>query len=310
MTGAETGTADAIQAVPTRHLGRWVASVVVVVLALAVLQSLLTNPRFEWDVVAHWFTSPQILHGLVNTFLLTIVAMVVGVSLGIVLAVMRVSGNPLVSWASQAYVFFFRGTPLLVQIIFWFNISALYPTLGIGIPFGPTLVTLNANALISPFVAAILSLGLNEAAYMAEIVRAGLLSVDVGQTEAALALGMTRLRTLRRVVLPQAMRVIIPPTGNETIGMLKTTSLVSVIAYTELLYAAQLIYAVNYRTIPLLIVASLWYLLVTSVLTVGQVFVERHFRRGFGTSGSQGRGAGAPRRLGRRVLRLPRSEDR
>ena len=298
------GTADAIKAVPTRHPGRWVATLLVLAMAAGVVQSMVTNPRFEWDVVAHWFTSPQILHGLANTFILTAVAMVVGIVLGIVLAVMRVSGNPLVSGASRVYVFFFRGTPLLVQIIFWFNISALYPKIALGIPFGPTFVTLDANALISPFVAAILALGLNEAAYMSEIVRAGLLAVDEGQTEAALALGMTRLRTLRRVVLPQAMRVIIPPTGNETIGMLKTTSLVSVIAYTELLYAAQLVYSVNYRTIPLLVVASLWYLLVTSVLTVGQAFLERHFRRGFTSraGGTAGRWSILARALRLRAL--------
>jgi len=271
---------DAIRRVPRRHPGRWLTTLAIFAVVAAAIQSLATNPRFEWSVVAYWFTSPQILHGLVNTFLLTAVAMVVGIGLGVVLAVMQISDNPVLSVLSRAYVFLFRGTPVFVQIIFWFNISALYPRIGVGIPFGPTLFTLDANVLITPFVAAILALGLNEAAYMAEIVRAGLLSVDAGQIEAALALGMTRLRTLRRVVLPQAMRVIIPPTGNETIGMLKTTSLVSVIAYTELLYAAQLIYAINYRTIPLLITASLWYLLVTSVLTIGQAYVERRFHRG------------------------------
>ena len=153
-------------------------------------------------------------------------------------------------------MWFFRGTPVLVQLLFWYSIAALYPTIALGIPFGPAFVHVDANTVITPFVAAILALGLNEGAYMSEIVRAGIISVDEGQTEAAQSLGMTRLQTMRRIVLPQAMRVIIPPTGNETISMLKTTSLAIVIAVTELLYAAQLIYAVNYKMIPLLIVAA------------------------------------------------------
>jgi len=190
------------------------------------------------------------------------------------------SPNPLVSTASWFYIWLFRGTPVLVQLLFWQFISALYPTLSFGIPFGPEFVHGDANHLITPFTAAILGLGLNEGAYMAEIVRAGIISVDEGQTDAAQALGMSRLQTMRRIVLPQAMRVIIPPTGNETISMLKTSSLVSVIAYPELLYSAQLIYAVNYLQIPLLLTASIWYLAVTSVLSVGQYYVERHFRRG------------------------------
>jgi polar amino acid transport system permease protein len=168
----------------------------------------------------------------------------------------------------------------LVQILFWGYISALYPRLSLGIPFGPQFVHFSANSAITPFVAGMLALGLNEGAYMAEIVRAGIISVEEGQTEAAQSLGMTRLQTMRRIVLPQAMRVIVPPTGNETISMLKTTSLVSVIAVTDLLYSAQLIYAVNYRTIPLLIVASIWYLIVTTLLSFGQYYLERYFGRG------------------------------
>ncbi len=207
-------------------------------------------------------------------------AMAIGIVLGVVLAVMRLSPNPLVSSSSWLYIWFFRGTPVLVQLLFWSFVSALYPRISLGIPFGPELVNGNANAIVTPFVAAILGLGLNEGAYMAEIVRAGIISVDEGQTDAAQALGMTRLQTMRRIVLPQAMRVIIPPTGNETISMLKTTSLVSVIAYTELLYSVQLIYAVNYQQIPLLLVASIWYLIVTSVLSIGQYYIERYFGRG------------------------------
>ena len=266
--------------VSLRHPGRWVAVAVVLVLAAMVVNSLIRNENFQWDVVFRYFTSTAILDGLRNTVLLTVLAMVVGLVLGIVLAAGRESKNPLLSGAALLYIGFFRGTPLLVQLIFWFNLSSLYPTLSLGIPFGPTFVSGSANALITPLVAAVLGLGLNEAAYMAEIVRAGLQSVDNGQTQAAQALGMTGRQVFRRIVLPQALRVIIPPTGNETISMLKTTSLVSVIALPELLFAAQIIYSRTYQVIPLLITASLWYLILTTVLTIGQTYLERRLRRG------------------------------
>jgi polar amino acid transport system permease protein len=271
---------EQIKAVPVRHPGRWVATAIILVLAVSLVRSAATNPRFGWEVVSRYFFSHEVVHGLIVTLELTVVAMVVGIVLGVVLAVMRLSPNPLVSGGSWIYVWFFRGTPVLVQLLFWNFIAALYPRISLGIPFGPELVHGDANTIVTPFVAAILGLGLNEGAYMAEIVRAGILSVDEGQTDAAKALGMTRLQTMRRIVLPQAMRVIVPPTGNETISMLKTSSLVSVIAYTELLYSVQLIYAVNYRQIPLLIVASIWYLIVTTVLSIGQYYVERYFGRG------------------------------
>ena len=271
---------DEIKAIPVRHPGRWVAAAIVLVLAAALAKSIATNPRFQWGIVGHYFFSSRVLHGLVVTLELTAISMGIGIALGTLLAVVRLSPNPLVSGASWLYIGLFRGTPVLVQILFWSFISALYPQLSLGIPFGPQFAHFNANSVITPFVAGMLALGLNEGAYMAEIVRAGIISVEEGQTEAAQALGMTRLQTMRRIVLPQAMRVIIPPTGNETISMLKTTSLVSVIATTELLYSVQLIYAVNYRTIPLLIVASIWYLIVTTVLTIGQYYLERHFGRG------------------------------
>ena len=271
---------DEIKAIPVRHPGRWVAAAIVLVLAAALAKSIATNPRFQWGIVGHYFFSSRVLHGLVVTLELTAISMGIGIALGTLLAVMRLSPNPLVSGASWLYIGLFRGTPVLVQILFWSFISALYPQLSLGIPFGPQFAHFNANSVITPFVAGMLALGLNEGAYMAEIVRAGIISVEEGQTEAAQALGMTRLQTMRRIVLPQAMRVIFPPTGNETISMLKTTSLVSVIATTELLYSVQLIYAVNYRTIPLLIVASIWYLIVTTVLTIGQYYLERHFGRG------------------------------
>ena len=264
-----------------RHPGRWVAGAVVLLLAVIAVHSVATNPRFGWGTFGDFFFDPRILHGVVVTIELTVISMAIGIVLGVVLAVMRLSPNPLVAASSWTYVWLFRGTPVLVQILFWSFISALYPRISFGVPFGgPELLHGSANAVITPFVAAILALGLNEGAYMAEIVRAGIISVDEGQTEAAHALGMTRLKTMRRIVLPQAMRVIIPPTGNETISMLKTTSLVSVIAYSELLYSAQLIYSVNYRQIPLLLVVSAWYLIMTTVLSIGQYYIERRFSRG------------------------------
>ncbi|MEA2395125.1 MAG: polar amino acid transport system permease protein [Solirubrobacteraceae bacterium] len=277
---APTERPDDIKAIPVRRPGRWLATAIVLVVAATLAHSVATNPRFGWGTVGHDLFSSRILDGLVVTLELTVIAMAIGIALGVALAVMRLSPNPLVSSASWAYIWFFRGTPVLVQLLFWSFISALYPRISLGIPFGPQFVHGNANSIITPFVAAILGLGLNEAAYMAEIVRAGILSVDEGQTEAAHALGMTRLLTMRRIVLPQAMRVIIPPTGNETISMLKTSSLVSVIAYKELLYSVQLIYAVNYLQIPLLLVASIWYLVVTTILSIGQYYVERRFGRG------------------------------
>jgi polar amino acid transport system permease protein len=279
---AEPVRAEVIKAIPVRHPGRWVATAILLFLTVALANSLATNKRFGWGIVGHWFFSRRILDGVVVTLELTATSMAIGIALGIVLAVMRLSPNPLVSGASWFYIWIFRGTPVLVQILLWYNIAALYPRFSLGIPFGPTFTHFNASSLITPFVAGMLALGLNEGAYMAEIVRAGIISVPEGQTHAAQSLGMTRLLTMRRIVLPQAMRVIVPPTGNETISMLKTTSLVSVIALSppELLYASQLIYSVNYRTIQLLIVASLWYLIMTTVLTVGQFYLERHFGRG------------------------------
>lgn len=272
--------AEEIRAIPVRHPGRWAASAVVLVLVAMLAHSLVSDSTYQWGVFGQYFTSAVILQGLVLTIELTIIAMAIGIVLGVAAAVMRLSPNPVVSGAGWVYVWFFRGTPVLVQLLFWYNISALYPRLSLGIPFGPDFVHGNVNPIITAFTAAILGLGLNEGAYMSEIVRAGLLSVDHGQTEAAQALGMTRGLALRRIVLPQAMRVIIPPTGNETIGMLKTTSLASTIALSELLRATQNIYSRTYQTIPLLIVASVWYITLTSVLSIGQYYLERYFARG------------------------------
>jgi polar amino acid transport system permease protein len=278
-----------IKAIPVRHPGRWVAAAVVLVLAAMLIHALVFarvkrgnvhQTRFGWGVVGDFFLSRQVLDGVLLTLELTVIAMGIGIVGGVFLAVMRLSANPLVSGASWLYIWFFRGTPVLVQLLFWFNISFLFPKLSLGIPFGPEFLQLHPNTLVTAFLAGSVGLGLNEAAYMAEIVRAGILSVDEGQSEAAQSLGMTRLNTLRRVVLPQAMRVIIPPTGNEVISMLKNTALVSVLSVSELLFTVEGIAATSYQTIPMYLVASIWYLIITSVLTVAQYYLERYFARG------------------------------
>ena len=282
-TDDRAGRPEEIKAVPVRRPGRWIAAAIVLVLAASIVRAIIINPNFEWHLVGHYLFDSRILHGVLVTLELTAIAMGIGIVLGVVLAVMRLSPNPVVKTGSWLYIYVFRGTPVLVQILFWGFISALFHKIDLGVPFGgPALIHANANTLITPFVAAILGLGLNEGAYMAEIVRAGIISVEEGQTEAAQSLGLSRLQTMRLIVLPQAMRVIIPPTGNETISMLKLTSLVIVLGGVfDLLFETQQIYAANFKTIPLLIVASIWYLAMTSVLYVGQYFIERRFGRGF-----------------------------
>ncbi|HVA53809.1 MAG TPA: amino acid ABC transporter permease [Acidimicrobiales bacterium] len=298
-----TTNGDAVKVVPVRHVGQWVGAAVVVVLISMLVHTLFSKLptgnyachvvsgvrkchqtsvwRFTWTTVGRYFTSTEILHGLLTTLELTVLAMVVGVVLGIIIAIMRLSPNRLLSATAWTYTWFFRGTPVLVQLLVWYNIAILYPSLSIGLPFtNLTLAHFGTNTVFSAFVAATIGLGLNEAAYMSEIARAGLIAVDEGQTEAATSLGMTRRQSLRYVVLPQAMRVIIPPTGNEVISMLKTTSLVSVVGVVDLLGAAQNIVAANFLIMPLFIVASIWYLIVTTVLSVGQFYLERRFAKG------------------------------
>jgi polar amino acid transport system permease protein len=271
---------EKIVAVPVRHPGRWVAAGVLMVLAAMLVNSLVTNPKWEWDVVWDFMFNTRVLNGLLLTIELTVLAMIIGIVLGVIIAVMRLSPNPIVSTIAWLYAWFFRGTPVLVQVIFWSFIAILYPVISLGIPFGPEFVYFDSNLLIPVFVGVVLGFGLNEAAYMSEIVRAGILSVDSGQTEAAEALGMTRTTILRRIVLPQAMRVIIPPTGNETISMLKTTSIAAVVAAGDLFTQVQLIYGGNLKQIPLLVVASIWYLVLTSLLSIAQYFIERRYARG------------------------------
>jgi polar amino acid transport system permease protein len=260
-------------------------AVVLLLIAFSAAWDVAANQRYHWDVVLSYLFSPPIISGAVLTLVLTVVSMTVGITMGTGLAIMRLSTNPILNTLSRAYIWFFRGTPLLVQLIFWYNIAALYPVIAFGLPFGgPSFVVGSANVLISPLGAALLGLSLNEAAYMAEIIRGGIGSVDKGQYDAGRALGMSRGKLMNRVILPQAMRVVLPPTGNQVISMLKGTSLVSVLAISDLLYSAQIIYANNYQTIPLLIVASLWYLLMTTILSFFQNKLERRYGRGFDVS--------------------------
>jgi polar amino acid transport system permease protein len=260
--------------------GRWLLWAFVLIVAANFAWIVARNENFGWPIVARWFTADSVLKGLSVTLGLTVVAMIIGIALGLVLAIARMSRDVLFSSLAGLFIWFFRGTPLLVQLIFWYNLSTLFPQISISIPFGPTLASWNTNDLITPITAAIAGLSLNEAAYMAEIIRGGLLSVDKGQIEATDAFGMTRMRALRRIIIPQAMRSIIPPTGNQLISMIKATSLVSVIAMADLLYSVQAVYNRTFEVIPMLMVAVIWYLVITSVLNVGQGFIERYYARG------------------------------
>lgn len=292
----------ALRAVPVRHPLRWAAAGVVLLLAAMLAHLLVTNSNLQWGEVRRYLTTARVLAGVLSTLGLTAAAMITGTAGGVILALMRLSANPLVAAASRLYTWFFRGTPVLVQLLFWYNLALLTSKISLGIPFGPSFASFGTNALITTYLAAVLGLGLNEAAYMAEIVRAGIISVEHDQSDAALALGMRHLQVMRRIVLPQALRVIIPPTGNETISMLKATSLVSIIAVTELLKATEDISSVNYQVIPLLVVASTWYLILTSILSAGQYVLERRFGRG-----AAGQQPPAPLQLLRRNLTTVRS---
>lgn len=237
------------------------------------------NENFGWPVVAQYLFDPTVLSGLYVSLGLTVIAMILGVALGLIIAIMRMSDDRLASGFAALFIWFFRGTPLLVQLIFWYNMSTLFPNLSIAIPFGPTLASWDTNSVITPMTAAIVGLALNEAAYMAEIIRGGLLSVERGQAETAQAFGMTKARALRRIIIPQAMRSIVPPTGNQLISMIKATSLVSVIAMADLLYSVQSIYNRTFEIVPMLMVAVIWYLLITSVLNIGQSYIEAYYGR-------------------------------
>ncbi|MFF4693423.1 amino acid ABC transporter permease [Streptomyces sp. NPDC001307] len=286
QAAAEQPAAQDLEVVPVRHYGRWAAAVAATAALAGLIGSLARNANVHWDVVGHYVFAGLIFDGLGTTLWLTAAAMVLGLGLGTLIAVMRLSANPVLYGLSSLFVWFFRGTPLLVQIIFWGYAAALYKYVLIGIPFTDiTFFRAETNSLLTPSVAALLALGLNEAAYASEIVRAGIQSVDAGQAEAAHSLGMRPAMTMRRIVLPQAMRVIVPPMGNETINMLKMTALVSVIAAHDLMSNIQDVYAQNYQVIPLLVVASIWYLALVSVLSVPQAWLERRYGRGSAGAG-------------------------
>lgn len=276
-----TGPA-AIDAVPLRHPWRWTAAVVILVLLGLFLFGVATNPAYRWPIFFEYLFNDRILLGVSHTLQLTVYSMALAIVVGVILSVMRLSPNPVLRSVSWVYLWIFRGTPIYVQLAFWGLIPTIYSNIQLGVPFGPSFFHLNLQALSIPFLLATLGLALNEAAYMAEIIRAGISSVPEGQSEASTALGMSWGLTMRRTVLPQAMRVIIPPTGNEVISMLKTTSLVTAVPYAFDLYsiATREIAARTFEPVPLLLVASAWYLLVTSIMMVGQFYLERYYSRG------------------------------
>jgi polar amino acid transport system permease protein len=276
--------------VPSRRPGQWVAAAAVLVLFAMLVHTLVTNDRFQWPVVGDYFLYGSILRGLVLTLWLTAAVMACGFVLGIGLAAMRLSSNLILRTLSFGYVWLVRSVPPLVQLLFWYEIASLYPQLSLGVPFGHEFVTVRTAHLFTGILAAFVGLTVDIAAFSAEIVRGGILSVERGQTEAAQALGLGRGRIFRRIMLPQAMPAIVPATGNLLIGLLKATSIVSVIAVQDLLYSVQLIYQQNFLIMPLLMVATLWYVILTTVLSIGQYFIERYYARGKGRPSGPGTG--------------------
>ena len=298
--GAATGEAPVQlnRPKPVPKPGTWISAAVVIVLGAMFVHALVTNEKFHWDTVWFFFREVRVVRAVGWTLLLTFLAMAIGIVLAVTTAIMRQSSNPILRWVALGYLWFFRGTPIYTQLVFWGALASLYQYLSLGVPFGPELLTFPTRSVFTPFVAAVLGLGINEGAYLSEIVRSGLASVDPGQTEAAGALGMSRGQIMRRIVLPQAMRVIVPPTGNETISMLKTTSLVLAVPFTlDLTFVTNAYASRTYQTIPLLIVAAVWYIIITSILMVGQHYLERYYGRGFDDrSGGKKAGRGLSRR--------------
>lgn len=276
---AETRLRDVAFAKRTLPYGMIVGGLIVALIGAQLLVLIINNPNFGWPVVAQYLFDGAVMNGLKMTICLTIVAMLLGIVIGLFLAIGKISRNPIWRGLSGAYVGIFRGTPLLVQLLFWYNMSTLFPQLSLAIPFGPTLMSWNTNDIITPLTAAIAGLALNEGAYMAEIIRAGLISVDPRQMETAQAFGMSRSRAYRRIIIPQAMRSIVPPTSNQLINMVKATSIVSVIAMGDLLHAVQDIYNANFQVIPLLLVSVIWYLFITSILNVLQNAIENYYSK-------------------------------
>jgi polar amino acid transport system permease protein len=282
VASSQSGSASHIKITEPANAGRWIGLSAIALFTAWIVFQIVVNPGFQWDVVAQYFFAPSVLRGVLSTLQLTVLVMIIGTVLGIVIGVMQLSNDPQLRYCGKAFVWFFRGVPPLVQLIFWYNLATLFPEVSLGIPFdGPKLWSVSATIAISPFTAAMLGLGLVEAAYMAEIVRAGLLSVDPGQSEASRAVGHRPAQTFFVIVLPQAMKAIIPPTGNQVIGALKFTSLASIVSLGELMHSVETIYSRTFETIPMLIVASLWYLILVSLLTVMQYFIERHFSKGW-----------------------------
>lgn len=265
---------EAIKAIPVRHPGRWVSGAIVIGL-LAALVYAFAQGDIKWGTVGDMAFDRQVVESAGKTLWISVLAMALGVVLGVLLAVMRLSKNPVTSSVAWLYIWFFRGTPVYVQLLLWFNLALIFEYLNI-----PGIYKDEMTDVMTPFMCALLGLALNEAAYMAEICRAGIVSVDQGQTEASQALGMTQSKTMRRVVLPQALRVIIPPTGNEFINLLKTSSLVYVVTYGELMRTTSQIGSTSYAVMEMLFVASLWYIVMTSVFSVGQYYLERRYARG------------------------------
>jgi polar amino acid transport system permease protein len=277
----EESASPTIEAVPLKHPWRWLASTVILLLVALFLYGAATNEAYRWPTFAKYVFDERISVAAWNTIQLTVLSMVLAVALGVLLAVMRLSPNPVFRSVAWVFLWIFRGTPVYVQLVFWGLVPTIYKNIQFGIPFGPSFFHLDLQSLSIPFILAFVGLGLNESAYMAEIIRAGISSVPEGQTEASTALGMSWSMTMRRTVLPQAMRVIIPPTGNEVISMLKTTSLVTAVPYSLELYGRAKDISVSlFQPIPLLLVAAAWYLLITSILMVGQFYLERYFSRG------------------------------
>lgn len=267
--------------VPRRHPWRWVAVAFLVLIAWQAVHAVATNPNFHWDVFVKYLFWPQVLRGVGWTLALTVAAMTVAIVVAGLLVIMRGSDNPVLRALAYGWIWFFRGTPVYTQLLFWGLFAVLFPRLSLSVPFGPEIIGIETRYLVTPAVAAILGLGFNESAYLTEIFRAGFNSIDRGQTEAAQALGMRPGKIWRRILMPQAMRVIIPPTGNETIGMLKMTSLVLAVPFTlDLTFATNAIANRIYLPIPLLMVSGVWYLAITSLLMIGQHYLEAHFGKG------------------------------
>jgi polar amino acid transport system permease protein len=270
-----TGRApEAIKAIPVRHYGRFVSAAIVLVL-LGLIVKAFAEADLRWGSVGDFFFDDQIMEGVKNTLLVSVLSMLMGLVLGVVLAVMRMSKNPVTNSVAWGYIWFFRGTPVYVQLLLWFNLALIFPVLNLGPIYKDEMTD-----VMTPFMAALLGLGLNEAAYMAEICRAGIQSVDEGQTEASQALGMTNGQNMRRIVLPQAMRVIVPPTGNEFINLLKTSALCAVVQYEEVLRKSQNIGNNSSAVVEMLFVATLWFLVITTIFSIGQFYLERYYARG------------------------------